>query len=54
MKNTNKKHQNDEIYGKECSDYIEEFSPHRLSLLRFWEDSDKIFNADEEKTIVEQ
>ncbi|MBR3609848.1 MAG: hypothetical protein IKL57_00060 [Oscillospiraceae bacterium] len=42
---------NDEICGKEISDYIGEFSPHRLSFIRFEEDSEFIFDADEEKTV---
>lgn len=42
----------DEICGKEGLDYIGEFSPHRLSVIRFEEDSDYIFDADEEKTIL--
>lgn len=37
----------DDISGKECEDYIEEFCPHRMSLLRFEEDSPIIFDADE-------
>ena len=41
----------DEICGKENMDYIKEFSPHRISFLRFEEDSDYIFDADEEKTV---
>lgn len=42
----------DEICGKEGLDYIGEFSPHRLSVIRFEEDSESIFDADEEKTII--
>ncbi len=41
----------DEICGKETEDYIKEFSPHRLSLIHFEEDSTDIFDADEEKII---
>ncbi|MBR5872667.1 MAG: hypothetical protein IKZ06_03385 [Oscillospiraceae bacterium] len=41
----------DEIFGKETEDYIGEFSPHRLSLIRFEENSELIFEADEEKSI---
>lgn len=48
MKNKNKCLFCDEICGKETADYIEEFSPHRLSFIRFEEDSDIIFDADEE------
>ena len=44
----------DEICGKETEDYIGEFSPHRLSLIRFEENSEQIFDADEEKTIIKQ
>ncbi|MBP1570075.1 MAG: hypothetical protein J6J07_06680 [Oscillospiraceae bacterium] len=44
----------DEIFGKETEDYIGEFSPHRLSLIRFEENSEQIFDADEEKTIIKQ
>lgn len=44
----------DEIFGKETEDYIGEFSPHRLSLLRFEEESEQIFDANEEKTIIKQ
>ena len=43
----------DEIRGKETEDYIKEFSPKRLSLILFEEDSEKIFDADEEKTFSE-
>lgn len=42
----------DEICGKETEDYIGEFSPHRLGFIRFEEDSDEIFDADEEKMII--
>ncbi|MBQ7873589.1 MAG: hypothetical protein IJ306_00295 [Oscillospiraceae bacterium] len=42
----------DEICGKEGLDYIGEFSPHRLSVIRYEEDSEEIFDADEEKTIL--
>lgn len=48
MKNRNNCLFCDEVCGKETSDYIEEFSPHRLSFLRFEEDSEEIFDADEE------
>ena len=48
MKNKNKCCFCDEICGKENIDYIEEFSPHRLSFLSFEEDSEEIFDADEE------
>lgn len=44
----------DEICGKETEDYIKEFSPKRLSLILFEEDSEKIFDADEEKPFFEQ
>jgi hypothetical protein len=44
----------DEICGKETADYINEFSPHRLSFIRFEEDSEEIFDADEEKTVLKQ
>ncbi len=47
----NKYIKTDEICGKESIDYIGEFSPHRLSFIRFEEDSDHIFDADEDKTI---
>ncbi len=40
----------DEISGKEGEDYIEEFSPHRLSIIHFEEDSEFIFDANEGKT----
>ena len=49
MKNAGKKCFSDEICGKEQEDYIGEFSPKRLFLFRFEEDSEKIFDADEEK-----
>ena len=42
----------DEICGKEYLDYIGEFSPHRLSVIRSNEDSESIFDADEEKAIL--
>lgn len=42
----------DEISGKETTDYIGEYSPHRLSLIRFEEDSDMIFETDENITIL--
>ena len=42
----------DEICGKEKEDYIAEFSPHRLSLVRFEEDSEQIFDANEEKIVI--
>lgn len=48
MKNKNKCFFCDEICGKENADYIEEFSPHRLSFLLFEEDSEELFDADEE------
>lgn len=51
MKNKRQNRFSDEIRGKETEDYIGEFSPHRLSVLRFEEDSDTIFEADEEKTV---
>ena len=41
----------DEICGKENMDYIKEFSPHRLSLIRNEENSEYIFDADEEETV---
>ena len=44
----------DEICGKETADYINEFSPHRLSFIRFEEDSEEIFDAEEEKTVLKQ
>jgi hypothetical protein len=44
----------DEICGKETADYINEFSPHRLSIIRFEEDSEEISDADEEKTVVKR
>ena len=47
----NKMIKSDEICGKENMDYIKEFSPHRISFLRFEEDSDFIFDADEEETV---
>lgn len=51
MKNIKQNHFTDEIQGKETEDYIGEFSPHRLSVIRFEEDSETIFDADEEKTV---
>ena len=54
MKNLKQFRFSDEIYGKETEDYIGEFSPHRLSFLRFEEESEQIFDADEEKTIIKQ
>lgn len=42
----------DEICGKEKEDYIEEFSAHRISVVRFEEDSEQIFDADEEKIFI--
>ena len=47
-----KKPQSDEILGKECADYVSEFSPHRLSVIRYEEESEVIFDADEEITFV--
>lgn len=41
----------DVIIGKETEDYINEFSPHRLSMIRFQEDSSTIFEANEEKVL---
>ncbi len=52
MKNNKQKRSSDEIRGKETEDYIGEFSPHRLSVIRFEEDSEAIFDADEEKTFI--
>ena len=37
----------DEICGKESVDYIYEFSPHRLSFLQFEENSEYIFEINE-------
>ena len=54
MKKNNKYPSCDEICGKEMEDYIGEFSPHRLSFIRFEEDSEEIFDADEEKTVLKQ
>ena len=51
MKNKKLNRCSDEIYGKESEDYINEFSPHRLSVSGFMEDSLTTFDADEEKTI---
>ena len=48
MKNNRLFFRSDEICGKETADYINEFSPRRLSLIRFEENSEKIFDADEE------
>jgi hypothetical protein len=53
MKKQCPKYFSDEICGKETEDYIEEFSPKRLSFIRFEEDSEKIFDADEEKRFLE-
>ena len=41
----------DEIQGKECKDYIKEFSPKRLKTPIYFEDSETIFDLDEEKTV---
>ncbi|MBQ6876822.1 MAG: hypothetical protein IJO22_00270 [Oscillospiraceae bacterium] len=49
MKNSNKTYFRDDICGKETKDYIGEFSPHRLFVIRFEEDSEKIADLDEEK-----
>ena len=49
MKNQNYFRFSDEIYGKETEDYIGEFSPKRLTMPRIFEDSDMIFDLDEEK-----
>ena len=54
MKNNEKKYFFDEICGKETKDYKGEFSPHRLFLLRFPEDSEKIFCCDEEKPLLKK
>lgn len=54
MKKQKKLFCSDEICGKETADYINEFSPHRLFLIRFEEDSGKIFDADEEKTVIKK
>lgn len=54
MKNSKDFSFSDEIFGKETMDYIEEFSPHRLSLIRFEENSEKIFEADEENLLVKK
>ncbi len=43
----------DDIFGKEGLDYIGEFSPHRLSIIKFEEDYDGIFNANEEEIFSE-
>lgn len=53
MKSTKFFRYSDEIFGKETEDYIGEFSPHRLSTIRFEEDSDVIFDADEDKIVFE-
>lgn len=42
----------DEICGRECCDYVREFCPHRLVLLRDGEDSGEIFDADESVTLI--
>lgn len=42
----------DEICGKETVDYIGEYSPHRLFLIRYEEDSEKIFDANENEPIL--
>ena len=52
MKNKNQNRFSDEIRGKETEDYICEFSPHRLSVICFEEDSEAIFDADEEKAVL--
>lgn len=52
MKNRKTVYFSDEISGKETTDYIGEYSPHRLSVIRFEEDSEKIVDLDEEKTIL--
>ena len=39
----------DDICGKESADYIYEFSPHRLSFLRFEEDSECFFEIEEDE-----
>ena len=52
MKNQNYFRFSDEIYGKEAEDYIGEFSPKRLTLPIIFEDSETIFDLDEEKTFV--
>ena len=54
MKNNRRAFISDEICGKETEDYIKEFSPHRLSIIRFEENSEKIFDSDEEKTFSEK
>ena len=51
MKNAGKIYFSDEICGKEQEDYIGEFSPKRLFLVRYEEDSEEIFDVDEEKTL---
>ncbi len=52
MKNKKTLRCSDEICGKETEDYIGEFSPHRLTIIRFEEDSELIFDADEEKVVI--
>lgn len=52
MKKQFQKCSSDEICGKETEDYIREFSPKRLTLIHFEEDSEKIFDADEEKAFL--
>ncbi len=52
MKNNQKCKFCDEICGKETRDYIEEFSPHRLCFIQFEEDSEQIFDADEQKPYI--
>ena len=52
MKNAGTKCFSDEICGKEQEDYIGEFSPKRLSFIRYEEDSEKIFEIDEEKPFL--
>ncbi len=54
MKKQKRFYCSDEICGKETMDYINEFNPHRLSLIHFEEDSEEIFDADEEKTVIKQ
>lgn len=49
-----KNEQKDDICGKECADYVGEFSPHRLFITRLEEDSESIFEADEEKTALQK
>ena len=52
MKKQNYFRFSDEICGKETEDYIGEFSPTRLTIPRFFEDSEMIFDLDEEKSII--